>query len=179
MARAFEAAFWDEERGHLADVIRPDGVDRRLRPNQLLAVSLPHPLLQPPRRRAVVDAVERALLTPLGLRTLAPGEPEYRPRYRGGPLDRDGAYHQGAVWPWLLGPLVRARLAAYGRTRENLARCRALLAGLSEHLEAAALGHVSELLEPEPPFRPVGAPAQAWSVGTALEVLLDDLAERG
>ncbi len=177
VALAFEATFWDEERGYLADVIRPEGVDRRLRPNQLLAVSLPHPLLTPARRRAVVDAVEGELLTPYGLRTLAPREAEYRPRYRGGPLERDGAYHQGAVWPWLLGPFVRARLAAHGRTPENLARCRALLGGLLPHLEDAALGHVSEILEPEPPFRPVGAPAQAWSVATVLEVLLDDLAE--
>jgi predicted glycogen debranching enzyme len=178
VALAFEAAFWDAERRHLADVVRPDGPDRRLRPNQILAVSLPFPLLDPARRRAVVDAVEGALLTPFGLRTLAPGEPEYRPQYRGGPLERDGAYHQGAVWPWLLGPFVRARLAAYGRTPENLARCRALLEGLAPHLEDAALGHVSEILEPEPPFRPVGAPAQAWSAATLLEVLLDDLADR-
>jgi glycogen debranching enzyme len=121
--------------------------------------------------------VERALLTPCGLRTLAPGEAGYVPRYRGGPLERDGAYHQGAVWPWLLGPFVRARLAAWGRTPENLARCRALVGGLAAHLEDAALGHVSELLEAEPPHRPVGAPAQAWSVATLLEALLDDLAE--
>ncbi|HEY6101535.1 MAG TPA: amylo-alpha-1,6-glucosidase, partial [Anaeromyxobacter sp.] len=176
VARAFDLAFWDPARGHLADVVRPDGVDRRLRPNQIFAVSLPHPLLDPPRRRAVVDAVERALLTPYGLRTLAPDEPEYRSVYRGGPVERDGAYHQGLVWPWLLGPLVRARLAAYGRSPANLARCRALLGGLEAHLHEAGLGHVSEILEPEPPFRPVGAPAQAWSVATALEVLLDDLA---
>lgn len=179
VAAAFEPAFWDAERQHLVDVVRPDGVDRRLRPNQLFAVSLPFPLLAPARRRAVVDAVERALLTPYGLRTLAPGEPEYRPAYRGGPLERDGAYHQGVVWPWLLGPFVRARLAAYGRTPENLAWCRALLAGLAPHLADAGLGHVSELLEAEPPFRPAGAPAQAWSVATALEVLLSDLAGGG
>jgi predicted glycogen debranching enzyme len=177
VALAFEAAFWDPERRHLVDVVRPDAVDRRLRPNQLLAVSLPYPLLGPPRRRAVVDAVERSLLTPYGLRTLAPGEAEYRPRYRGGPAERDGAYHQGPVWPWLLGPFVRARLAAHGRTPENLARCRQLLKGLAAHLEDAALGHVSELLDPEPPFRAVGAPAQAWSAATSLEVLLDDLAD--
>lgn len=178
VAVEFEAAFWDPGRQHLADVVLPDGVDRRLRPNQLLAVSLPFPLLDPERRRAVLDAVERSLLTPYGLRTLAPGESEYRPTYRGGPAERDGAYHQGVVWPWLLGPLVRARLAVHGRTPENLARCRALLQGLATHLEDAGLGHVSEILEPEPPFRPVGAPAQAWSVATVLEVLLRDLDAR-
>jgi predicted glycogen debranching enzyme len=174
---AFEAAFWNAERGCLYDVVRPDGADARLRPNQLLAVSLAHSPLAPARRRAVVDAVEAALLTPAGLRTLAPGDDGYRPWYRGGPLERDGAYHQGAVWPWLLGPFVRARLRAHGRTREDLARCRALLDGLARHLEDACLGQVSELFEAEPPFRPVGAPAQAWSVAQLLELLLVDLAE--
>jgi predicted glycogen debranching enzyme len=178
VAGAFDAAFWDAERGHLADVVRPDGSDRRLRPNQLLAVSLPFPLLDAPRRRAVVSAVERALLTPWGLRTLAPGEPDYRPAYRGGPLERDGAYHQGTVWPWLLGPLVRARLAAFGRTPENLAHCRAVVAGLEAHLADACLGQASEILEAEAPFLPAGAPAQAWSVAALLELLLVDLEER-
>ncbi|HEY6002131.1 MAG TPA: amylo-alpha-1,6-glucosidase [Anaeromyxobacter sp.] len=178
-AAAFDAAFWDAERGHLADVIRPDGVDRRLRPNQLLAASLPFPLLDPVRRRAVVSAAERALLTPLGLRTLAPGEPGYEPRYRGGPGERDGAYHQGVVWPWLVGPFVRARLAAFGRTRENLDRCRAIVSSFASHLEDACLGQVSEILEAEEPYLPGGAPAQAWSVAALLETLLVDLAERG
>jgi predicted glycogen debranching enzyme len=177
VAASFDAAFWDPERRHLADVVRPDGTDRRLRPNQLLAVSLPHPLLDPPRRRAVVTAVEAALLTPVGLRTLASGEPEYQPRYRGGPRERDGAYHQGVVWPWLLGPFIRARLAAFGRSDANLARCRALVEGLSAHLEReGVLGQVSEIFEAEPPYAPVGAPAQAWSVAALLEALLVDLA---
>ena len=179
VAASFDAAFWDPERGHLADVIRPDGVDRRLRPNQLLAVSLPFSLLDPARRRSVVSAVERALATPYGPRTLAPGEPEYQPRYRGGPAERDGAYHQGVVWPWLVGPLVRARLAAFGRTRVNLDRGRAAVAPFSAHLEDACLGQVSEILEAEAPFLPAGAPAQAWSVAALLETLLVDLAERG
>jgi predicted glycogen debranching enzyme len=178
-AASFDRVFWDEERGHLADVVRPDGVDRRLRPNQLLAVSLPFPLLDPARRRAVVTAVSRELLTPCGLRTLAPGEREYQPHYRGDARMRDGAYHQGAVWPWLLGPFVRARLAAFGRTPENLARCRAIVSGLGAHLAEAGLGQVSEILEAEPPFRPVGAPAQAWSVAALLDVLLTDLSEEG
>jgi len=178
VAAAFEPAFWDRGRQHLVDVIRPDGVDRRLRPNQLFAVSLAHPLLGRRRWRAVVDAVERSLLTPFGLRTLGPREPEYRPAYRGGPRERDGAYHQGAVWPWLLGPFVRARLAAYGRTPANIARCRALVRGVAGHLSDAGLGQVSEILEAEPPFRPAGAPAQAWSVATLLDALLTDLAPR-
>jgi predicted glycogen debranching enzyme len=177
VAASFDAAFWDAERGHLADVLRPEGLDRRLRPNQLLAASLPFPLLDPARRRAVVSAVERALGTPYGPRTLAPGEPEYQPRYRGGPAERDGAYHQGVVWPWLVGPFVRARLAAFGRTRENLERCRAVVSSFAAHLEDACLGQVSEILEAEPPHLPAGAPAQAWSVAALLEAMLVDLAE--
>jgi glycogen debranching enzyme len=175
---AFERAFWDARRGTVLDVVRPEGSDRRLRPNGILAVSLSHAPLSRERRRAVVAAAEAKLLTPFGLRTLAPREDGYRPEYRGGPLERDGAYHQGAVWPWLLGPFARARLRAFGRTPENVARCRALVDGVARHLEDACLGQVSEILEAEPPFRPVGAPAQAWSVARALELLTSDLAPR-
>jgi predicted glycogen debranching enzyme len=175
--KAFERVFWNPERGCLFDVVRSEGPDTRLRPNQLLAVSLAHSPLPRERQRAVVDAVEAALLTPVGIRTLAPGEDGYRPEYRGGPFEPDGAYHQGVIWPWLLGPFVRARLRAYGRIPRNLARCRALLEGLARHLEDACLGQVSEILEAKLPFRPAGAPAQAWSVAQLLELLLVDLAE--
>jgi glycogen debranching enzyme len=147
-----------------------------MRPNQIIAVSLSHSPLSPERQRAVVAAVEASLLTPVGLRTLAPGEDGYRPEYRGGPRERDGAYHQGAVWPWLLGPFVRARLRAYGRTAANVSRCRAIVRGFASHLGEACLGQVSEIFEAEPPFRPAGAPAQAWSVAQLLELLLVDLA---
>ncbi len=136
-------------------------------------MSLPFPLLDRQRQRSVVRAVERALLTPVGLRTLAPDEPDYRPRYGGAPRERDGAYHQGVVWPWRLGPFVRAYLNAFGRTRHSLAYCRSLLRGLERHLaEEGCLGTISEILEPEPPYRPVGAPAQAWSVAEVLAASL-------
>ena len=169
VARSFVERFWDLEHERLFDVVHPDGPDRRMRPNQLFAVSLPFPLLDARQQRSVVRAVERALLTPVGLRTLAPDEPEYQPRYRGGQRERDGAYHQGAVWPWLLGPFVRAYLTAFGRTPSTLAHCRSLLVGIERHLqEEGCLGSISEILEPEPPYRPVGAPAQAWSVAEIL-----------
>jgi glycogen debranching enzyme len=117
---------------------------------------------------------------PAGVRGgVAPGEPEYEPRYRGGPGERDASYHQGVVWPWLVGPFVRARLAAFGRTPENLDRCRAVISSFASHLEDACLGQVSEILEAEEPFLTAGAPAQAWSVAALLEALLVDLAERG
>ncbi len=173
VARSFAASFWDASTGRLFDVLLPEGPDRRMRPNQILAVALPFPLLDRGRLRSVVRAVEGALLTPVGLRTLARGEPDYRPRYAGPPRDRDGAYHQGLVWPWLLGPFVRAYLAAFGPTRSNVAYCRSLLRGIERHLESeACLGQVSEIFEPEPPYRPVGAPAQAWSVAEVLAALV-------
>lgn len=178
VAASFGRAFWSDARGHLADVIGPDGqADTRLRPNQLLAVSLPHALLDAERQRAVVRAVERHLVTPVGLRTLAPFEPGYVGRYAGGPAQRDAAYHQGAVWPWLLGPFVSARLRAFGRTRENLAHCRALLGPLLRHIEdEGCIGQVSEIFEGDPPHRPAGAPAQAWSVAELLRLLAVELA---
>src|SRR5262249_46968489 len=170
--RSFEQAFWNPGRDCLYDVIGPDGrPDPKLRPNQIFAVSLPFPLLRAERRKAVVRAVEANLLTPYGLRTLAPGEPEYEARYGGGPAERHRAHHQGTVWPWLLGPFVRASLAAFGRTPQTLARCRELLAPLEEHLDEACLGSVSEVFDAEPPHRPGGCPAQAWSVSELLRVL--------
>jgi len=114
-------------------------------------------------------------LTPMGLRTLARGEPGYTPHYRGGVVERDSAYHQGAIWPWLLGPYIRAYLRAFGNSAENLAHCRSLLRGLEQHLNEACLGTVSEIFEAEPPYRPAGAPAQAWSVAELLHVLRVDL----
>jgi predicted glycogen debranching enzyme len=174
-ARSFEQSFWNPARGCLYDVIRPGHADARIRPNQIFAVSLPFPLLSPERRAAVVDVVERELLTPFGLRTLAPGEPGYVPHYRGGPAERDGAYHQGTVWPWLLGPFVRALVRVRGRSADTLARGRALLAGLERHLDEACLGHVSEVFDAEPPHRPGGAPAQAWSVAEPLSLLSVEL----
>lgn len=176
-ARSFVKAFWNEERKCLYDVITPAGPDSKLRPNQIFAVSLPFQLLAEPQQRAVVRAVEAELLTPVGLRTLGPKEPGYIPRYRGGPVERDGAYHQGVVWPWLLGPFVRAYLRAFGNSAQNAAYCRGLLRGLEQHLDQACVGTVSEIFEAEPPFRPVGAPAQAWSVAEPLRLLTADLAQ--
>jgi len=177
VARSFDRLFWNPARGCLHDVIRPDGPDSRIRPNQIFAVSLPFPLLSPEQRAAVVDVVERELLTPVGLRTLARGEPGYVPHYRGGPAERDGAYHQGTVWPWLLGPFVRALLRVRGRTTETLTRGRALLAGIERHLDEACIGHVSEVFDAEPPHRPGGASAQAWSVAEPLSLLSIELAD--
>ena len=120
---AFQARFWNPERGCLYDVVDADHVpgrnDPSFRPNQILAVGgLPFQLLDEPQASRVVDAVERELVTPMGLRSLARGEPGYRPRYEGGPVERDSAYHQGTAWPWLIGPFVEAWLRVRGDTDE-------------------------------------------------------------
>ncbi|KMO36954.1 glycogen debranching protein [Methylobacterium tarhaniae] len=162
--------------GALYDVIDadhvPGAVDARLRPNQILAVGgLPSPLLTGAPARAVVDAVETRLLTPLGLRSLDPADADYRGAYAGGPRERDGAYHQGTVWPWLIGPFVDAWLSVRGRSPEAKAEARArFLPPLDAHLEQAGLGHVSEVADGDAPHRPGGCPFQAWSLGELIRV---------
>ena len=173
---SFEARFWDEEHGRLYDVVDVDhvagAVDATFRPNQIFAVGgLPLPLLTGTRARRVVMGVEEALLTPLGLRSLAPSEPGYCPRYKGGVDERDGAYHQGTVWPWLLGPFVEAYVRVHGATNEakNNARKR-FIAPMLAHLSEAGLGHVSEVADAESPHTPGGCPFQAWSLGELLRL---------
>jgi predicted glycogen debranching enzyme len=177
VADSFGRAFWSSAAQCLYDVILPEGPDARVRPNQIFAVSLPCSPLTEAQQRSVVRVVERDLLTPYGLRTLARYEPDYRPRYEGDPVSRDSAYHQGTVWPWLLGPYVTAYLNAFGRTAETRARMRALLSSIEAHLDEACLGHVSELVDADEPHRPGGAPAQAWSVAEILRVLKTELQE--
>jgi predicted glycogen debranching enzyme len=172
VAEAFAGSFWNEARHCCFDVLLPEGPDARLRPNQLLAVGLPFPLLDERRRAMVLDSVEVALVTPVGLRTLARGDPGYQPSYRGGPAERDAAYHQGLVWPWLVGPYVDALFAVHGDSAETRARARAAIGSLVGRIETGCLGQLSECFEPEAPFRAVGAPAQAWSVGEVLRVLV-------
>ncbi len=173
---AFAARFWNPDRHCLYDVVDCDGaagrVDPSVRPNQIFAVGgLPQSLLSGDRATAVVETVERDLLTPLGLRTLAPSDPAYIPRYQGGPRERDGAYHQGTAWPWLLGPFVEAWLRVRGNTpairEEGRAR---FLAPLLTHLSEAGIGHVSEIADAEAPHLPRGCPFQAWSVGEAIRI---------
>jgi predicted glycogen debranching enzyme len=171
---SFQLRFWNERRGCLYDVVDVDHEagrnDPAIRPNQILAVGgLPHQVLIEPYAGRVVETVERELLTPLGLRSLAPGEPGYVPHYGGGVPERDGAYHQGTAWPWLIGPFVQAWLRVRGDTPE--ARREAderFLSPLRQHLGVAGLGHISEIADAEPPHRPGGCPFQAWSVGELL-----------
>lgn len=176
VANTFPAAFWNAQRRCLDDVLRPDGRDSSLRPNQLFAVSLPYCALNLEQQAAVVASAQAHLLTPFGLRTLAPREPGYQPRYGGDPRSRDGAYHQGTVWPWLLGPFVDATLRVRGRTPSALADCARLLAPLEQHLfQAGCLGQLPEVFDGDAPHRPGGTPAQAWSVAELLRLRLGPL----
>jgi glycogen debranching enzyme len=174
---AFGARFWNEDTGALHDVVdadhRPGAVDPAFRPNQVLAVGgLPHALLDGARARSLVDAVERRLWTPMGLRTLAPDAPGYRGRCEGSPAERDGAYHQGTVWPWLIGPFVEAWVRVRGGGAEALAQARTrFLQPLIDHLGQAGLDHVSEIADGDPPHTPRGCPFQAWSVGELVRAL--------
>jgi predicted glycogen debranching enzyme len=173
---SFGARFWNEQGGHLYDVVDADHqagkLDPSFRPNQIFAIGgLPIALIEGSRARRVVEEVKRRLWTPLGLRSLAPEEPGYAPRYEGGVSDRDGIYHQGTVWPWLMGPFVEAWVRVRGATPEVKQEARQrFLAPLLEHLHTAGLGHVSEIADAVPPHSPRGCPFQAWSLAEFLRL---------
>jgi predicted glycogen debranching enzyme len=148
----------------LYDVVGDDGPDPSIRPNQIIAVSLPSCPLSAIEQRSLVRTVEQHLLTPYGLRTLSPRDPAYCAHYGGGVAERDSAYHQGTVWPWLLGPFVAAHLKVFGQPEV----ARAFLEPVRAHLLEAGIGSISEVFDAEPPFRPNGCIAQAWSVAEVL-----------
>ena len=183
--RSFGERFWNETTQALNDVVddqhRLGEVDAQIRPNQIFAVGgLPRAILEGARAKAVVAAVEAKLLTPAGLRTLAPDAPAYAPRYEGGPTARDGAYHQGTVWPWLMGAFVEAWVRVHGDTDKARAEARKrFLAPLLKQTETLGLGHLSEIADGDPPHRRRGCPFQAWSVGEALRLELQVLEARG
>ncbi|HEV8330279.1 MAG TPA: amylo-alpha-1,6-glucosidase [Steroidobacteraceae bacterium] len=165
VARSFNERFWYAEGGYLYDVVdSPGGDDASLRPNQLFAISLRHPLLENGRAKAVLDKCMQELWTPVGLRSLAPTDPRYLSHYGGSPRDRDAAYHQGTVWSWLLGPFAIAHYRIYNDAPAALA----LLNGIAPHLRDACIGQVSEIFDAEAPFAPRGCFAQAWGVAETL-----------
>jgi predicted glycogen debranching enzyme len=170
------AARFPNPAGGLYDIVDADHVpgatDAKLRPNQIFAVGgLPFALLQGAAARTVVDLVEDKLLTPLGLRTLSPDDPDYKPHYRGGPVERDNAYHQGTAWPWLAGPFVEAWLRVRDHSADAKAEARRrFLAPLLVHLATAGIGHVSEIVDGAPPHTPGGCPFQAWSLGELIRM---------
>jgi predicted glycogen debranching enzyme len=169
------AKFWNADKGCLYDVILDGGgVDASVRPNQLIALSLPFVAFTPQQGREILAVVEKELLTPLGMRTLSPSDPAYRGQYGGGhaqanQYERDITYHQGTVWPWLLGPWVDARLFAHGETQENVAFILSQLDTIMKHiLGDAGLGSVSEIFDGDAPHTARGCVAQAWSVAELL-----------
>jgi predicted glycogen debranching enzyme len=173
---AFSDRFWKETTGTLADVVDVDHVpgtrDDTMRPNQILAVGgLPLSLVDGYRARRIVDAVQRELLTPVGLRSLAPSDPAYVPHYIGSPQTRDAAYHQGTVWPWLMGPFVEAWVHTRGDTKAARRQARKqFLEPLTHRLETSGGGHIPEIADADEPFTPRGCPFQAWSLGEYLRL---------
>jgi predicted glycogen debranching enzyme len=177
-ARAsFHGLFWNEVKGCLYDCVDDNTgePDDSVRPNQIFAVSLPHPVVTGDRARSVVEVVRRELLTPFGLRSLSPRHPDYRPRYEGDAYARDTAYHQGTVWAWLIGPFVTAYLRVHGRTPETVEMARGWLAPFRAHLSEAGLGQISEIFDGDAPHTPRGCVAQAWSVAEVLRCELEEL----
>ncbi len=174
--QSFNDTFWDGSRGALRDHVTIDQegrtrADAALRPNQIFAVSLPHSPLSTNRQRSVLRVVRQSLLTPFGLRTLPPDDPEYQGRYSGSRFDRDAAYHRGTVWPWLIGPYAEAILRCGGFEPRAKEEARVAVAPLWHFFGGDGLGQLHEIHEGDPPHRPVGCVAQAWSVAELLRVL--------
>jgi predicted glycogen debranching enzyme len=167
---SFNARFWNARAGCLFDVIDGEGGDDpAIRPNMLLSIALPNPVLDPERWRSVMEVAHRQLLTPVGLRSLAPGHPDYKPNYDGDLRARDAAYHQGTVWGWLAGPFADAWLKVHPEDNRGIEH---LMEGFAAHLGEACIGSISEIFDAEEPFTPRGCVAQAWSVAEVLRVLV-------
>jgi glycogen debranching enzyme len=170
---SFNHEFWNETADCLYDVVDGAHKDASIRPNQLIALSLGYSMVPPGRARSILAVAERELLTPYGLRTLSPRDSRYCPRYEGDQIQRDSAYHQGTVWPWLLGPFITAYVKTHGRDAREKAR--GWLGKFPAHLSEAGLGSISEIFDGDPPHAPRGCIAQAWSVAEILRVTAEDL----
>ncbi len=172
---SFNRRFWNEATGCLYDVVDGEhGDDASCRPNQVFAISLPHPVLDEKRWQSTLDTVRAKLLTPFGLRSLSSDSRDYQPRYDGDIHSRDAAYHQGTVWAWLIGPFIDAWLKAHPADRDTT---RSFLDAFSEHLSDAGVGSISEIFDAEAPYAPRGCIAQAWSVAEVLRAWVKTRAE--
>jgi predicted glycogen debranching enzyme len=167
---SFRQVFWNDATRSLFDVVHGQDRDASVRPNQIFAISLPHPLLEGLDAAEVLAVVERKLLTPAGLRSLSPDDPRFIGTYIGGPRERDGAYHQGTVWAWLLGPYIDALVRVRGEAGAHDAR--RIVAAFESHLDEVCVGSISEIFDGAPPHAPRGCFAQAWSVGEILRASL-------
>jgi predicted glycogen debranching enzyme len=180
VASNFENVFWNPETNCLFDLIAQDETgnevkDPAIRPNQIFAVALPYTVLSPEKEKAIVDRVEKDLLTPLGLRTLSSDHPLYKGHYHGDTVTRDTAYHNGTAWPWLLGAYVKAYRRVNNYSKESLEDMRALLQGFDMHLETAGVETISEVFDGNYPYSPGGCIAQAWSVAEILRAYVEDV----
>jgi len=173
----FREVFWNEAGNTLFDVVRGEERDASIRPNQIFAISLPHPLLDGTDAENVLRIVEQHLLTPRGLRSLSPEDPRFIGTYIGGPRERDAAYHQGTVWSWLLGPYITALVRVRGEA--GIAEGQRILKAFQPHLEESCIGTISEIFDGSPPHAPRGCAAQAWSVGEILRAAVEDLGRIG
>ena len=171
--KSFNEQFWNKAEGCLYDFVDGDNRDGSVRPNQIIAVSLANSMIAKPKARSIIHVVERELLTPRGLRTLSPEHPQYRGRYEGNPLSRDGAYHQGTVWPWLMGPYITAYMKTFGASAGRRFAVE-WLKNFQAHLNEACAGQVSEIFDGDAPHAARGCVAQAWSVAELLRVALEN-----
>ena len=181
--KSFNEQFWNQESGCLYDVVNGDEHDASIRPNQVLAISITNSMISKPRAKSILRVIEQELLTPRGLRTLTPNDSRYIGRYEGDPHRRDGAYHQGTVWPWLMGPYITAYTKTFGE-RAGRKFATEWLKSFDDHLREACLGQVSEIFDGDPPHAPRGCVAQAWSVAELLRATVEsvysaNLASRG
>ncbi|MCQ1535408.1 glycogen debranching protein [Methanosarcina sp. KYL-1] len=179
-ASNFEELFWNPDKNCLFDLVSLDKGgnqvrDPAVRPNQILAVALPYTMLSSEKEKAIVDRVEQDLLTPFGLRTLSRDHPSYIGRYQGDPRSRDLAYHNGTVWPWLVGAYVKAYRKVHNYSKESLENMRALIKGFDMNLESGGIGTISEVFDGDYPYTPGGCIAQAWSVAEVLRAYVEDV----
>jgi len=173
VAESFRQTFWINPFRGLYDVVDGSRKDPAVRPNQIFAVSLANSPLTQDQQHAVVELVRRELLTPAGLRTLSPASQGYHGRYSGGPYQRDEAYHNGTVWPWLIGPFLEAYLRVNRRSAQSIEQARHWLQPLVGQMNEYAIGQIHEICEGDSPHRPVGCPAQAWSVAEVLRMAVE------
>jgi glycogen debranching enzyme len=175
MKEAFNRRFWNEAEGCLFDVVDDHGNDPSVRPDQILAISLPHAVLDISRHQAVLQKVMGELLTPVGVRTLSPRDPSYQGRYGGSVVARDRAHHQGSAFPWLLGPLVTAYLRINGRGQEARRAALNMLKGCLQYMDDPGMGQICELFDGDASHRPAGAVASARSVAEILRCYVEDV----
>jgi predicted glycogen debranching enzyme len=175
--KRFVQVFWNPEGGYLFDGVDGEQRDDAIRPNQILALSLPFALLGRTRARQVLKTVEDHLLTPVGLRSLSPQDPAFHPTYQGNSYQRDSAYHQGTVWAWLLGPYLTALVRVRGKTGQKQGL--KLVQAIENHLSESGIGQISEIFDGDAPHAPRGCIAQAWSVAEIVRAYVEDLLDAG